>query len=161
MRGGLDRAQVKFLRDKVGRVAFLGGSIAAMDGWRVLVCEELKRRFPTTKFDFVNAGISSLGTVPGAFRFKRDLLVRGPVDLLFVEAAVNDSSNDTPTRDQLRAMEGIVRHARLANPAAEIARLYFVDPEKMKDIRAGRRPEVIVNQSLVLIDLAFTQTQTS
>ena len=51
------------------------------------------KKFPDTKFEFINAGIGSMGSVPHAFRLERDVLAKGPVDLLFVEAAVNDSSN--------------------------------------------------------------------
>ena len=52
----------------MGRVVFLGGSITFMSGWRDMVCAELERRFPETKFDFINAGIPSTGSTPGAYR---------------------------------------------------------------------------------------------
>ncbi|MEZ6081376.1 MAG: SGNH/GDSL hydrolase family protein [Pirellulaceae bacterium] len=93
LRNGLSNCLAKFEKGKTGRVAFLGGSITASDGWRNRVCENLTRRFPDTQFDFVAAGIPSLGSTPGAFRFQRDVLANGPVDLLFEEAAVNDDTN--------------------------------------------------------------------
>ncbi len=65
LRGGLNRCRGKFEQEKTGRVAFLGGSITAASGWRDQVCEELKRRFPETRFEFINAGIPSLGSTPG------------------------------------------------------------------------------------------------
>jgi hypothetical protein len=40
-----------------GRVAFLGGSITEMDGYRPMVCDYLTKKFPQTEFDFVAAGI--------------------------------------------------------------------------------------------------------
>ena len=74
MRGGLDNCRLRFEREKVGRVAFLGGSITEGGAWRDLVCQELRKRFPDTQFDFINAGIASMGSTPGAFRFSRDVL---------------------------------------------------------------------------------------
>ena len=68
LRGGLANCRIKFECEKTGRVVFMGGSITEMKGWRELVGEELQRRFPGTKFDFINAGISSTGSTPGAFR---------------------------------------------------------------------------------------------
>lgn len=58
------------------------------------VTRYLQQRFPDTKFDFIAAGIPSLGSVPHAFRLETDVLARGPLDLLFVEAAVNDHNHD-------------------------------------------------------------------
>jgi sialidase-1 len=144
LRDGLANAFDAFTRAKAGRVAFLGGSITAMSGWRERVMADLQRRFPETRFDFIGAGIGSLGSVPHAFRLDRDVLARGPVDLLFVEAAVNDASNMPDRHDlMLRGMEGLVRRARLANSRTDIVHLHFVMPEHMTDYLAGRVPEVV------------------
>jgi sialidase-1 len=149
LRDGLANSRRQFADAKTGRVVFLGGSITHMSGWRELVAADLSRRFPGTKFEFVNAGISSLGSVPHAFRLERDVLTGGPVDLLFVEAAVNDDTNGTPAVEQVRAMEGIVRHVRLLHPAADIIFLHFADPGKIKAIREGKQSEVIANHEQV------------
>ena len=150
LRGGLNHCRQKFLKEKTGRVAFLGGSItASTPGWRDQVCEELKRLFPETKFDFINAGIPSLGSTPGAFRYQRDVLSHGPVDLLFEEAAVNDDTNGFSDVEQVRGMEGIVRQARLANPAIDIVLLHFADPGKIDQINRGEVPAVIGNHERV------------
>ncbi len=149
LRSGLDNCHDSFTQKKVGRVAFLGGSITAGPGWRDLVCEELTRRFPNTQFDFINAGIPSLGSTPGAYRFERDVLANGPVDLLFAEAAVNDDTNGFSDVEQLRGMEGIVRQAYLSNPSIDIVLLHFVDPGKMTELRAGKTPAVIENHERV------------
>lgn len=144
LREGLANAFDAFARTKAGRVAFLGGSITAMSGWRERVMADLQRRFPETKFEFIAAGISSLGSVPHAFRLERDVLSRGPVDLLFVEAAVNDASNMPDQPDlMLRGMEGVVRRARRANPRTDIVHLHFVMPEHMADYHAGRVPVAV------------------
>ena len=149
LRGGLGNCRVRFEREHAGRVAFLGGSITANPGWRDQVVAELKRRFPDTAFDFINAGIPSLGSTPGAFRFTRDVLARGPVDLLFAEAAVNDETNFQTAVEQVRGMEGIVRHARLSNPAVDIVVLHFADPQKLAVIGQGQVPEVIASHEKV------------
>ncbi|OHB62775.1 MAG: hypothetical protein A2Y77_18670 [Planctomycetes bacterium RBG_13_62_9] len=143
VRDGLANCRIKLERQKQARVAFLGGSITAGGGWRDLVCESLKKRFPQAEFDFVAAGIPSLGSTPHAFRFSRDVLMNGPVDLLFVEAAVNDETNGQTPVEMVRGMEGVVRQARMACPKMDIIMLQFVDPDKMKVINEGKVPVVI------------------
>ena len=148
-RGSLLNSKIKFEREKKGRVAFLGGSITEMTGWRDMICEELQRRFPDTEFDFINAGISSTGTTPGAFRFKRDVLCNGPVDLLFEEAAVNDETNHFNDTEQIRGMEGIIRQERLANPNTDIIMLHFIWDKMLQPLEQGIMPQVIVNHEKV------------
>lgn len=143
LRRGLPNAQLRFERDKKGRVAFLGGSITHNPGWRDSICTYLNRRFPDTEFEFIAAGIPSMGSTPAAFRLQRDVLSKGPIDLLFEEAAVNDATNGRSTGEMIRGMEGIVRHVRNNNPAADVVIMHFVDPDKMADYRSGVVPEVI------------------
>lgn len=83
-RNKLHNSRIVFGREKRGRVAFLGGSITYNGDWRDSICAYLQKRFPNTQFDFVAAGIPSMGSTPGAFRFERDVLAKGKVDLLFV-----------------------------------------------------------------------------
>lgn len=148
-RGGLINSGLKFEKEKSGRVAFLGGSITYNPGWRDSICKTIRKRFPGTVFDFVKAGIPSLGSVPDAFRLNQDVLSKGKTDLLFVEAAVNDLTNGYPDNAQVRAMEGIVRQARKANPEMDIVFMYFVDPEMIKDYNLGITPQVILNHEKV------------
>ena len=149
LRSGLKNSQLKFERDKKGSVAFLGGSITYNPGWRDSVSAYLSKRFPKTKFEFIAAGIPSMGTTPAAFRLERDVLSYGPVDLLFEEAAVNDAANGRTAKEQLRAMEGIVRHLRKSNPAMDLVMMHFVDPDKMTDYNNKIEPEVITNHNKV------------
>lgn len=149
LRGGMPHALKKFEQGGEARVVFLGGSITAGKGWRDLTCANLGKLFPKTKFDCVNAGISSTGSTPGAFRLLRDVFNRGPVDLLFEEAAVNDDTNGFEGANAIRGMEGIVRHAKLVNPSLDIILLHFVDPGKMTEYRAGKTPSVIENHERV------------
>jgi sialidase-1 len=143
VRGGLKNSRLAFTGRKMGRVAFLGGSITENPGWRDSICAYLQRRFPATRFEFIPAGISSTGSTPGAFRLQADVLNKGPVDLLFEEAAVNDATNGFTEREQIRGMEGIVRHARIANPMMDIVLMHFVDPDKMISYNKGIEPTEI------------------
>jgi sialidase-1 len=141
LRGGLGRAFAAFRKTKRGTVGFLGGSITYNGGWRDYVMSDLKRRFPDTQFTFVAAGIPSMGSVPHAFRVQSDLLDKGPFDLVFIEAAVNDRTNHPKDATRVsRAMEGVVRHIRRESPLTDIVQLHFAMEEFYADFAAGRMP---------------------
>ena len=108
----------------------------------------LQHRFPATRFHFVNAGIPSMGSTPSAFRLQRDIWPNEPLDLLFVEAAVNDQINHRSPKEQRRAMEGIVRNLR-RNSALDIVMLHFADPDKIAAYQQGQEPIVIQNHNAV------------
>lgn len=152
LRDGIANAHLKFEREKTGRIAFLGGSITAGGGWRDHTMKYFQAKFPQTKFEFIAAGIGSMGSVPHAFRLERDVLSKGPVDLLFVEAAVNDSSNIPDHPEQmLRGMEGVVRHARTVNPLTDIIHMHFVMPPHMDDYNKGKVPASIAQHEKVAV----------
>lgn len=143
---GLANVRVRIERDRFARVAFLGGSITeSPDGWRDDLCRRLRQRFPDATFDFVNAGISSIDSTGDAFRFSRDVLAAGRIDLLFVDASVNDHHNKRSALERIRGMEGIVWQARLANPAVDIVFLCFIDAAYLPILAAGRTPPVIAS----------------
>ncbi len=120
------------------RVAFLGGSITEMDGFRPMVCENLKKRFPQTEFDFVAAGIGSTCSMTGAARLERDILSKGPIDLFFVEFAVNDDQDAAHSEEQaIRGMEGIVRHFWKANPNGDIVMIFFANEHLIDSYKKG------------------------
>lgn len=149
IRSGVKKSFEVFERTGKGRVAFMGGSITESPGWRDKVSASLQHMFPATTFEFINAGISSTGSTPGAFRLSRDVLSMGKIDLLFEEAAVNDPTNGFYGKYQLRGMEGVVRQALLANPQMDIVLLYFADPEKLQSYNSGQEPEVITRHEAV------------
>jgi lysophospholipase L1-like esterase len=141
LRGEFQNARIRFEREKKGHVAFLGGSITEMDGSRPMVMKILQRRFPQTQFTFTDAGVASTCSTTGAFRLQDDVLSQGPVDLLFIEFAVNDDQDaHHPRRDCIRGMEGIVRHTRLHNPYSDIVITYFVNPDMLATWQAGQVP---------------------
>jgi sialidase-1 len=148
IRNNLNNSFNKLNRGKNAKVAFLGGSITYNPGWRDSTSAFIQNTFPNTDIEFIAAGIPSMGSTPGAFRLDRDILSKGKIDLLFVEAAVNDPTNGRSDTEQIRAMEGILRHARKNNPHIDIVTMYFVDPNKMKEYNAGKTPEVIQNHEV-------------
>lgn len=140
LRSGLNNCQYIFETTKKGRVAFLGGSITQMSGWREEVAESLEKRFPDTEFDFVFAGIGSTDSSMGAFRLERDVFTRGQVDLLFIESAVNELHNGRKLLEIHRATEGIILNARRHNPNIDLIAQYFYDPAYVEKVRAGETP---------------------
>ncbi|OWK44349.1 SGNH/GDSL hydrolase family protein [Fimbriiglobus ruber] len=148
-RGSLDNARIQFESGK-GHVAFLGGSITEMDGFRPMVCDRLRKRLPKCEFTFTNAGIASTCSTTGAFRLASDVLAKGPVDLLFVEYAVNDDQDAGHARREcIRGLEGIVRHARAHNPNADIVVTFFVNEGMLKTIAEGRTPLTVAAHDAV------------
>lgn len=140
-RGSYQNSKQKFETEKTGHVAFLGGSITEMNGYRPMVCEFLEKRFPETKFQFTNAGISSTCSNTGAFRTQRDVLSQGPVDLFFVEFAVNDDQDAGHTAaGAIRGMEGVIAQIRRHNPYADIVMVHFVNPSMLETIQQKKKP---------------------
>jgi lysophospholipase L1-like esterase len=139
--GHLQNSRVRFDTEKVGHVAFIGGSITEMKGYRPMVCADLQKRFPDTKFTFTPAGVSSTCSTTGAFRLKNDVLSQGPVDLFFVEYAVNDDQDAGHAKQEcIRGLEGIIRQTRQHNPHADIIVTFFVNPGMLSQLQAGKTP---------------------
>lgn len=130
LNGGLDNTFYLLKNNHNITVAFLGGSITHNPGWRDKICEYLIQKYPQVSFRFISAGIPSLGSLPHAFRLQTDVLTKGKIDLLFLEAAVNDYANGTDSLTQIRSMEGIVRHALQVNPSMNIVLMAFADEHK-------------------------------
>ena len=89
-------------------IAFIGGSIT--EGltagpekcWAKLTYDRLCEKYPDTKINYVNAGLSGTPSVLGNIRLQRDVLDYKP-DMVFVEFAVNDG-NDQIYKDSYDAM---------------------------------------------------------
>ena len=140
-RGNFANSLHRFEKEKKGHVAFMGGSITEMNGYRPILKDWLKKRFPKTEFTFTNAGISSTCSTTGAFRLERDILNHGPVDLFFVEFAVNDDQDAGHDRESChRGVEGILRHLRTHNPRSDVVLTYFVNPGMLKVLQGGKQP---------------------
>lgn len=119
------------------KIAYLGGSITAQNGWRVQTLAHFKRAYPQASFAEINAAIGGTGSDLGVFRVRQDVLSKGP-DLLFVEFAVNDGGADP--RRIIRCMEGIVRQAWQANPGTDICFVYTLTEALSPPMLEGRLP---------------------
>jgi lysophospholipase L1-like esterase len=150
-RGSYTNSQIRFEQEKKGHVAFIGGSITEMNGYRPMVCEDLQKQFPETKFTFTAAGISSTCSTTGAFRLNRDVLSKAPVDLFFIEYAVNDDQDAGHARREcIRGMEGIIRQCRQHNPNMDIVVTYFVNPGMLELLQKDKVPVSMGSHSEVL-----------
>ena len=150
-RGFYTNSQIKFEQKQKGHVAFIGGSITEMNGYRPMVCEDLQKRYPDTKFTFTAAGISSTCSTTGAFRLNRDVLSKGPIDLFFIEFAVNDDQDAGHTRREcIRGMEGIIRQCRKHNPNMDIVVTFFVNPGMLEMLQNDKVPVSMASHTAVL-----------
>jgi lysophospholipase L1-like esterase len=136
-RDGLPNARAKALAGGGVRVAFLGGSITAANGWRAHTLEILRGVFPGAAFTEIYAAVSGTGSNYGAARLRRDVLRHKP-DLLFVEFAVNDGG--VRAGAIIAQMEGIVRQTWAASPGTDICFVYTVSAGMFGRIKAGEHP---------------------
>ncbi len=148
-RAGIKNAFEKFSKTRSGTVAFVGGSITEMKGWKELVSVALQKRFPQTKFNFIYSGISSLGSTPHAFRLSSDIPNLDQVDLLFFEAVVNDDTNKKFTKAGAYSVEGVVRRVLRANSKVDIVLLYFIYEGFFNELRANKVPNVVLENEKV------------
>lgn len=122
-------------------VAFLGGSITEMDGYRPLVMKALRAKYPEVAFAEIAAGLSSTCSDAGAFRVDEDVLSHGLPDLFVVEFAVNDEQDGHFDRARcIRGLEGVVRRVRKANPKCAVVVGLTVNRDQFDLIRRGGTP---------------------
>ena len=122
-------------------VAFLGGSITEMHGFRPRVMDALRARYPDVAFREIAAGLSSTCSDAGAFRLEEDVLAAGTPDLFIVEAAVNDDQDGHFDRRRcVRGLEGIVRHVRAANPSCAVVVGLMVNAAQYRMLLKGETP---------------------
>ena len=145
LRRGVGTSLNKFQQQKYGKIAFIGGSITEMpQGYSFLTAEMIREMFPTSRLEFINAGISSTCSDTGSFRIGTDVFSHGTIDLLFIEFAVNDNQ-DGHLKPSLtvRAMEGMVRQAYANNPEMDIVFLYTANESHNETFRQGKVPREI------------------
>jgi hypothetical protein len=145
-RGGLPNFFSKVSQGDSIRVAYLGGSITAQEGWRVLSLEWFSQRFPNAQFSEINAAIGGTGSDFGVFRLN-DHLLRFKPDLVFVEFAVNDS--DRPSEKITRSMEGIVRQIWRQNSLTDICFVYTIEEQNVEIEQRGQLPASAVTMETI------------
>ncbi len=89
VRDGFQNFFRKTLENDTVSIAYLGGSITAAPGWRVLSFDYFNKQHPDRIFKEVNAAIGGIGSEFGAYRLQSHVLKFKP-DLVFVEFAVNE-----------------------------------------------------------------------
>ena len=136
-RRGLPGVAARVAAGEALRVAYLGGSITAADGWRSLTTAHLRTRFPMLTVTEIAAGLPGTGSDLGACRLDHDVLRHQP-DLIFVEFAVNDTGV-APAQIE-RTMEGIVRQTWRSNPHIDLCFVYTVSTPGLPDLQSGTFP---------------------
>ena len=110
-------------------VVFFGGSLTwsanASDpnrtGFRPLVAEWLRRKYPAARFRFHDAAIGGTGSTLGVFRLDRDVFAHEP-DLVFLDFACNDGGGPEALA-QSCCYESILR--RLVGRGVPVVQMFF------------------------------------
>ncbi|MBI1373414.1 MAG: SGNH/GDSL hydrolase family protein [Phycisphaera sp.] len=136
-RDGLGHFFAKLEAGKDVKIAYLGGSITAMNGWRNKTLNWFREQYPKSKIDEIHAAIGGTGSDLGVFRLGHDAL-RGKPDLLFVEFSVNDGGADP--KNIWRGMEGIVRQTWQQDPDTDICFVYTFRSNYEVPLTAGEYP---------------------
>ncbi|MDR2706356.1 MAG: SGNH/GDSL hydrolase family protein [Planctomycetaceae bacterium] len=144
-RDGVGNVLEKLNKGETVKIAYLGGSITAANGWRPKTTEWFKKTFPNAKIEEIHAAIGGTGSDLGVFRLGHDVLQYQP-DLLFVEFAVNDGG--ALPENIWRSMEGIVRQTWKSNPKTDIVFVYTISEALAKEPREG-----ICNRSMSSMEL--------
>lgn len=138
LRDGIGHVMEKIRSGGPITVAYLGGSITQMTGWRNLTTDWLRSRYPACTFTEVNAGVGGTGSDLGCYRLQQDALSANP-DLLFVEFATNDYEAE-PT-EIWRNFEGIIRQTWRKNPKTEIIFVYTIGEKMLELYKGGHSPQ--------------------
>lgn len=137
VRNGVGNLMKKINAGQDITIAYLGGSITAMNGWRNLTTDWFRQTWPKVKFTEVHAAIGGTGSDLGAFRVGHDALRHRP-DLLFIEFATNDGG--AQPESIWRSMEGIVRQTWKKDTSTDIVFTYTITHSMMNDYGAGMCP---------------------
>ena len=133
-RAGLSNFIAKAMQGGDLKIAYLGGSITAQEGWRPKSLELFQKEFSNAKLMQINAAIGGTGSDLGVFRLKQDVLDYKP-DLMFVEFAVNDGGQ-SPEKIY-KCMEGIVRQTWKTLPECDICFVYTVTESLIPPLYEG------------------------
>jgi hypothetical protein len=133
VRGGLPNFFAKLAAGGPVRIAYLGGSITAANGWRPKTLAWFKAQYPQATVIEINAAISGTGSDYGACRIDTDVLSKDP-DLVFMEHRVNGGGGY-----EAKSVEGIIRQIWKENPRTDICLVYTISLAMMKGEQAGKQ----------------------
>lgn len=134
VRDGLPNFMAKLEAGGPVRIAYLGGSITAANGWRPKTLAWFKAQYPKAEVIEINAAISGTGSDYGACRVAGDVLAQNP-DLVFMEHRVNGGGGY-----EAKSVEGIVRQIWKHNPRTDICLIYTINQPMLKTLQAGKAP---------------------
>ena len=134
-RGGIPNFIKKLNEGKTVKIGYLGGSITAQNGYRVLSRKWFQKKYPNAKVEEINAAIGGTGSQLGVFRVDQDVLKYKP-DLLIIEFAVNDGG--TSKEIITRAFEGIIRKTWKLNPETDICFVYTMVDRMLSTLQSGK-----------------------
>jgi len=116
-RNGMPNIFARLNSGQNATIAYIGGSVTEMTGWRDNVTAWFNGHYPG-KITEINAGWSGTGSAIGALRLGRDVLAHNP-DLVFIEFAINDETGDT-LQFIMQNYDGMVRQIWQQNPMTDI-----------------------------------------
>lgn len=134
VREGTGHLMQKIKAGKEITIAYLGGSITSMNGWRNKTTDWFRKTYPNAKFKEIHAAIGGTGSGLGVFRLKHDALQYNP-DLLFVEFATNDGGAQPEAI--WKNMEGIVRQTWKKDPTTDIVFTYTITSSMTNEYLKG------------------------
>ncbi len=134
IRDGLPNFFAKLAAGGPVRIAYLGGSITAANGWRPKSFAWFKSQYPKVELIQINAAISGTGSDYGACRIASDVLAHQP-DLIFMEHRVNGGAGF-----EAKSVEGIIRQIWRSNPHTDICLVYTISHSMLKTIQSGKTP---------------------
>lgn len=133
VRDGMPNLFAKLRAGEPVRIAYLGGSITAADGWRPKTLAWFKRQYPQAEILEINAAISGTGSDYGACRIAGDVLSKEP-DLVFMEHRVNGGGGF-----EAKSVEGIVRQIWKHNSRTDICLIYTISQSMLQTLQAGNQ----------------------
>lgn len=135
MRDGLPNFFAKLKAGQEVRIAYLGGSITAAPGWRLLSQQWFAGQYPAARVTEVFAAIPGTGGELGVCRIDADVIAHRP-DLVFIEFCVN-GLGDTEERGR-QITEGLIRKIWAALTETDICFVYTVASWHLDDLAQGK-----------------------
>lgn len=137
IRNGLPNFFNKIEKGEKVNIAYLGGSITEMEGWRDKTFNWFKGTYPSVQFTQIMASVSGTGSEFGVYRIDEHVLNKDP-DLVFVEFSTNDELREY--NDIQASIEGIVRKIWMHNPETDICFVHTVTNGSYSSYLYGKYP---------------------
>jgi lysophospholipase L1-like esterase len=158
VRDGLPNFFAKLTAGGEVRIAYLGGSITAAQGWRILSQQWFAGQYPDAEIKEVFAAIPGTGGELGVSRLDEDVIAHRP-DLVFIEFCVNGIGRTQERGRQVT--EGLIRKIWTALPETDICFVYTVGSWHFADFEktgiqwtAGIMEEVLPHYGVPSINFA-------